>query len=177
MEDPRHPIFLIGFMASGKTTIGRSLSRQLRRPFFDLDSNIETSAGKAIHLIIKDHGEEAFRDMESSELGKAAKHPRAIIATGGGIVLRESNRTLMSTSGETVWLDTPFDECWRRIETDSIVRPLAPTREAAMERWLQRRNLYALARFRIELEAMESSDDVAERIVKLLVAEDLITRF
>ena len=168
MSESYRPIFIVGFMASGKTTVGRALSDRLRLPFLDLDTTIEMAVGKAIYEIIHDLGEEAFRDLESNELGKAARLPQAIIATGGGIVLRDANRNLMSRAGTTVWLDTPFEECWRRIELDANVRPLAPTREAALKRWTERRDLYALAAWRIELEGNESTDEVATRIIRHL---------
>lgn len=163
-------------MASGKTTVGRALSDRLRLPFLDLDTRIEMAAGKAIHEIINELGEEAFRDLESNELGKAARLPQAIIATGGGIMLRDANRTLMSSAGTTVWLDTPFDECWRRIELDATVRPLAPTREAAQKRWTERRALYTTAAHRIELTGVETAKDVAEMIEKTISREDAKTR-
>ena len=156
-------------MASGKTTAGRALSDRLRRPFLDLDTSIEMAAGKAIHEIIRDLGEDAFRDLETNELGKAAKLPEAIIATGGGIILREANRSLMTETGTIIWLDTPFEECWSRIERDTTVRPLAPTLEAARKRWLERRDFYALAAHHIKLTGIESSEQVAELIVERLV--------
>ena len=176
MSDSDHPIFIIGFMASGKTTVGRALSDHLRRPFLDLDTRIEIAAGKAIHEIIRDEGEESFRDIESSELGNAARVPEAIIATGGGVILRKTNRELMATAGTAIWLDTPFDECWRRIELDTTVRPLAPTRAAAQKRWIERRELYAMAGHRIELTGDETAKDVAEIIEKEISREGAKTR-
>jgi shikimate kinase len=158
------PIFLIGFMASGKTAVGRRLAQNLVRHLIDLDHEIERRAGKRIHEIIRLEGEEAFRIMESSELRAATGRSNTVIATGGGIVMREENRKLMASSGDTIWLDLPFDECWKRIERDKIVRPLAPNRDAAIMRWNERRDLYAQCRLRIELNGTESAEAIATRI-------------
>ena len=155
-------------MACGKTAVGRRLAQNLLRHLVDLDNKIERRAGKRIHEIIRIEGEEAFRIMESSELRAAAVRANTVIATGGGIVMREENRKLMAGSGDTIWLDLPFDECWKRIERDKVVRPLAPHRDAAIMRWNERRDLYTQCSLRIELDGTESADSIATRIVEQL---------
>ena len=162
------PIFLIGFMACGKTAVGRRVAHKLKRHLIDLDQKIERRAGRRIHEIIRLEGEEAFRIMESAELKAAAGRTNAVVATGGGVVMREENRTVMERSGPTIWLDLPFDECWRRIEHDRTVRPLAPTREAAITRWNERRDLYGQCKLRIELDGSESAESIAEQIIERL---------
>ena len=155
-------------MACGKTAVGRRLAHNLQRHLIDLDHKIERRAGRRIHEIIRLEGEEAFRIMESAELNAAAGRANAIIATGGGIVMRPENRTLMDRSGPTIWLDVPFDECWTRINRDRTVRPLAPTRDAAMTRWNERRDLYCQCKLRIELVGSESAESIAEQIIERL---------
>ncbi len=162
------PIFLIGFMACGKTAVGRRLAHNLKRHLIDLDHKIERRAGRRVHEIIRLEGEEAFRIMESAELNAAAGRTNAVIATGGGVVMRVENRALMDRSGPTIWLDLPFDECWRRIKRDRTVRPLAPTQEAAMTRWNERRDLYAQSKLRIELDGSESAESIADQIIERL---------
>jgi shikimate kinase len=146
------PIFLIGFMGSGKSIVGEALAAHLDRLFIDLYQKIIESAGRHIHTIITEDGEEEFRRRESEALGIAAQTTETVVATGGGIVLRAENRQLMHDHGITVWLDAPFDLCWHRILTDGIIRPLAPDRTSALSRFEARRHLYGEARLRIEID-------------------------
>jgi shikimate kinase len=146
------PIFLIGFMGSGKSIVGEALAAHLGRPFIDLDQKIIESAGQPIHTIITEDGEEGFRRRESEALESAALTAESVVATGGGIVLRVENRQLMNDRGITVWLDAPFDLCWHRILTDGIIRPMAPDRTTALARFDARRHLYEEAQMRIEID-------------------------
>jgi shikimate kinase len=90
----------------------------------------------------------------------------AVIAPGGGAITREENRELMSRLGITVWLDAPFDLCWRRIERDRTVRPLAPNRESAGERYDHRLPLYQKASIRVEIDESQSPEEIAEEIIE-----------
>src|SRR5215813_10165369 len=118
-------IFLVGFMASGKSTVGPLLAARLDRQFIDLDRVIEAKAGCAIAELIAREGEERFRQIETETLRKVAYRGRAVIAPGGGAITRVENRGLMLRAGITVWLDAPFELCWRRIQQDGATRPLA----------------------------------------------------
>src|ERR1035437_6769773 len=103
-------IVLIGFMGSGKSTVGRELHHRLGYPLVDMDQVIEQRAGKPITAIFADEGEQAFRDMETDllvELDDPAA-PRRIISTGGGVVGREQNRALLQRLGYVVWLHAPI---------------------------------------------------------------------
>jgi shikimate kinase/3-dehydroquinate synthase len=98
-------IFLIGLSGSGKSTIGRILAQRLNRPFLDTDALIEEQCGEHIPTIFNQYGEEYFRDCESRVLAQAAQTAGgAVVATGGGIVIREENRTLMAEQGERIYL-------------------------------------------------------------------------
>src|SRR5215475_12880865 len=112
------PIFLLGFMASGKSTVGPLLAARLNRRFIDLDRVIEGKAGCPIVELIEREGEERFREIETETLREAVSQSGVIIAPGGGAITREENRELMSRLGITVWLDAPFELCWRRIQND-----------------------------------------------------------
>ncbi len=156
-------IFLVGFMASGKTTVGAALAGRLNRRFIDLDELIVAQAGCSIAELIEREGEERFRQMETETLKKAALES-AVIAPGGGAITRDENREFMFQSGVTVWLDAPFELCWQRIRQDAIVRPLAPNEAVARERYEQRLPLYQQAAFRITITEAMTPDEIAAAI-------------
>ena len=109
-QSPPKNIVLIGFMGSGKSTVGRELHQRLGYPLVDMDQLIEMRAGKSITAIFADVGEEGFRDMEThllEELNDPAA-PRRIISTGGGVIGREENRAILRHLGYVVWLHAPI---------------------------------------------------------------------
>ena len=162
---PQSPIFLLGFMASGKSTVGPVLAAKLGLEFIDLDMVIEAGAGCAIAELIEREGEERFREMEAELLREAAARGAAVIAPGGGAITREENRELMSRLGITVWLEAPFDLCWRRIQKDGATRPLAPDEATARARYEQRLALYRQASIHIPINQSHSPDNISERII------------
>ena len=89
-------IYLLGMMGSGKSTIGRFLSRRMGKPFIDLDSEIEQSAGKTISEIFENDGEEYFRNIEANQL---QEYSDSIVACGGGIIVNEGNRAIIKKMG------------------------------------------------------------------------------
>ncbi len=97
-------IILIGFMGTGKSTIGRNLSRTFGYPLIDTDQMIEEQQGRPIPDIFATDGEDVFRDIETEVLRSLHKHSGHIIATGGGIIGREENRKLLRELGYVVWL-------------------------------------------------------------------------
>jgi len=113
---------LIGLMGCGKSSIGRRLAKKLDVPLIDLDEFIVENAGKTIPQIFADEGEEVFRDMESKAL-KEVLGSRAVIATGGGAVMREANRELLNQHPPVIWLKASPEFLAGRIEGDSN-RPL-----------------------------------------------------
>lgn len=124
-EEPRKNIILIGFMGSGKSSIGRELSQTLAYPILDTDALIVERAGKSIARIFADEGETAFRDLESAILGELAADDtdHRIISTGGGIITRPENRTVLRQLGYVVWLVVSPQEILRRTSRNKD-RPL-----------------------------------------------------
>jgi shikimate kinase len=108
-QTPPKNIVLVGFMGSGKSTVGRELHHRLGYPLVDMDQVIEHRAGKPVTAIFAEDGEEKFREMETlllEELHDPAA-TRRIISTGGGVVGREGNRALLRQLGYVVWLHAP----------------------------------------------------------------------
>jgi shikimate kinase / 3-dehydroquinate synthase len=117
-------IFLYGAPGSGKSTAGKLLAASLNLPFFDLDQEIEKTAGKSIPEIMAEQGEPAFRDLESNELKKLAGGPASVTALGGGALLREANRVCAESAGEVVFLEASVPILLDRLRTEASRRPL-----------------------------------------------------
>jgi shikimate kinase len=163
-------IFLVGFMASGKSTIGPLLAARLNRPFIDIDPLIEARTRRTIAELIAIDGEERFRHIETETLRETVQGELAVIAPGGGAITRAENRELMSNCGIIVWLDTPFELCWLRIQRDRIVRPLAPDQESARARYDQRLPIYRHNSIQIETREDQAPDQIVEEIIKRIVS-------
>ena len=162
-------IYLLGFMASGKTTIGKTVADQLGWSFADLDQEIENDQSRTISDIFGQFGEQHFRDVESNAIRRhiakvEAGHPW-VIALGGGAVLRPENWELIQNNGVTVWLDCPLDIVRRRLG-DDVTRPLARDRAGLAKLYTIRRPLYSRADFRIEIDS-DDAGDAAHRILRL----------
>ncbi len=157
------PIFLIGMMGSGKTTVGKELSRLTGLPLLDMDSIIEEQIGKSIPEIFRDSGEAHFRALETALLRYIEDYRvpplgAAIISTGGGVVLSPVNREIMKRIGFVVWLDVDTQAVIERTSR-SANRPLLNTenRQAVIDNLIsQRTPLYeAAAHLRIETAHLE----------------------
>lgn len=120
------PIFLVGMMGAGKTTIGRTLARKLGWEFIDLDHELEARCGVRVALIFEIEGEEGFRKRESELLDEFTQRSGIVLATGGGAVIDPKNRQLLRERGVVVYLRASADELFRRIERDRS-RPLLQT--------------------------------------------------
>jgi shikimate kinase len=112
-------LVLIGYRGTGKSSVGRILAEGLGRPFLDSDREIEARSGRSIRSIFTESGEPAFRDWEERTLAElTAENPGAILATGGGAVLREANRLRLRGFGFVAWLTAGPAELARRLEAD-----------------------------------------------------------
>ncbi len=133
-------------MGSGKSSVGRVLAEITGFAFADTDSHVARAAGLSIPAIFRQHGEEHFRDLESQALAELAGHTGLIVATGGGVVLREQNRLLLPRIGPVVWLDAAPDTLYQRVHRSK--RPLLRTadpRRTVEELYAARRPLYEAA--------------------------------
>lgn len=118
----RH-ILLIGFMGSGKSTVGRLVGQALDLPFLDLDEQVASAQGRTIPQIFAAEGESVFRAAESAALEVLGGSDSSVVACGGGIVLDDANRSLLKRSGTVVYLQVSAEEALARIG-DTSGRPL-----------------------------------------------------
>ncbi len=107
-------IILIGFMGAGKSSIGRKLAVKQKKKFLDTDEAIATTAGMSIRTIFTQEGEEKFRNRETDILKSLLRHQDMVMATGGGIILRKENRTLLHQLGTVIWLTAEPDILFER---------------------------------------------------------------
>jgi len=118
-------VFLVGFMAAGKTTVGQELARRLGWDFVDLDAHIESRERQTIAEIFRDRGEHEFRLVETATLRDLTKTLKrdTVVALGGGTFVQPRNRDLLGP-WPSVFLEVPEDELWRRSLEDDTKRPL-----------------------------------------------------
>ena len=119
-------IVLVGFMGTGKTSIGRRLSTQLRMRYVDTDDIIERDSGRRISEIFEQDGEAAFRELESEAVRKVSNLYNYVISTGGGVVLKEANMAELKRNGIVFCLTATPEEIYRRVRHQSH-RPLLQT--------------------------------------------------
>lgn len=116
-------VFLVGPMGAGKSTIGRLLAKELKYPFKDSDREIEARTGADIPWIFDVEGEEGFREREEAMIAELVTEHGIVLATGGGVVMRETNRQALSANGLVVYLRTSVDQQLQRTSKDRQ-RPL-----------------------------------------------------
>ncbi len=165
----RERIYLVGFMAAGKTAVGSALAECLGFGFHDLDRLIVERAGAAVPEIFEHRGESGFRDLEHRCLERTGALEGAVIATGGGTMTFERNRQLIGRLGASVWLDVPLETLFARLESCAeSSRPLFRDREQARELYHSRLDAYRMADLKIEPRARETAGDVAARIAAIM---------
>jgi shikimate kinase len=161
-------------MGSGKTTVAAALAQRFRASMIDLDSFITDRVGSSPAELIKEYGEDDFRGIESRSLRRVLEVVAAqVIALGGGTWIIEENRELLAQHKcQSVWLDAPFDLCWKRIAAAGDgSRPLAPNQTAARELYERRRAAYELADGRIEVGEADA-DQIAGKILEQVAEID-----
>ena len=162
----RRPIAITGFMGCGKTEVARCLAQRLNAEMTDLDDLITEREGRTAAQLIRQEGEMAFRTIETNSLRDLLdRNWEGVIALGGGAWIELANRHLLERAGVlSVWLDTPFEVCWKRIQASNEDRPLGNTEEQARQRYLTRLPIYALARLRVKASGDEDPDYLAALI-------------
>lgn len=157
-------IYLVGFMASGKSTVGRVLAARLRWRFEDVDHLIEVREKTTVAEVFSKQGEPYFRAAEREILALLQPLRHVVIATGGGTFADPDNRTAINRDGASIWIDVPLTELVSRIPLDGR-RPLAADRAALERLFAARVDTYRLAHLRVNA-SRSSASIVAERILE-----------
>jgi shikimate kinase len=166
------PIFLVGMMGSGKSTVGRRLAARLGREFIDADKEIESRCGVPVATIFEVEGEEGFRRREAALIDELTQRAGIVLATGGGAVLAEDNRRHLRERGYVVYLSASVAELWNRLRTDRV-RPLLRTpnpRQRVTELVAQRDPLYRECAHLVIVTGRQPAERVVREIVAALDA-------
>jgi shikimate kinase len=159
-------IYLVGFVGSGKTTVGRALARRLDWPFIDIDELIEQRERRTVAEVFAKQGEAYFRGVERSVLLDQVPARHVVVATGGGTFADPQNRAIINRDGVSIWLDVPIDRLIARVPADGR-RPLASDRAEFERLFAARGAAYAQAHHRIDA-ARPSIEAVVEQLVDWL---------
>jgi len=161
-------VYLVGFMAAGKTSVGRALARRLDWKFIDIDDLIERQEHMTVAEIFARHGEPYFRAAERAILVDQLGARHAVVATGGGTFADPQNRAAIRGDGVAVWLDAPLERVIARMPADGR-RPLAADR-ADLERLYEGRRLaYEQAHMRLDA-GRAGVDALVEQLIDWLEA-------
>ena len=168
-------LYLIGFMGSGKSAVGRLLADELGWSFADIDEDIEKAQGVSIAEIFDTRGEQEFRVLEREAVRKRVREVECgkpmVLALGGGAFVDPENRKVLHERGVTIWLDCPFPRICQRLTSDferdgQTNRPLARDPDKFRQLFDDRREAYSQAEHRIEADTDDPAVVVAE-ILKL----------
>lgn len=167
-------VFIIGYMACGKSTFGRALARRLNRQFIDLDFYIEQRFRKSINEIFADKGEEEFRRIEASMLREAGEFEDVVVACGGGTPCFHNNMDYMLQRGDVVWLEASPERMTERLMINNARRPLMRGKSeeeirATIDSALaQRAPFYSQANIRFNGDQLEDRRQIDTTVTKFL---------
>jgi shikimate kinase len=162
-------LYLVGFMGSGKSAVGRLLADELGWHFADIDEDIEKAQGISIAEIFDARGEQEFRVIEREALRKRVREVECgkpmVMALGGGAFVDPENRKIIEERGVTIWLDCPFPRICARLDGQTD-RPLARDPDKFQQLFDDRRDVYSQAEHHIAADTDDTAAVVAE-ILKL----------
>jgi shikimate kinase len=162
----------MGFMGSGKTTVGKELAGELDRNFMDIDEKIELDVGLTIPQIFAQNGEAFFRSKEKEWVNLSSIENNLVVALGGGSVIDPENWERITQSGITVALHCPIEVIQSRLREITNRPLLAGTEEEKMQRikqlYEQRKKFYARAQYQLQLSGDESVSEIVEKLTKLI---------
>jgi len=159
-------IYLVGFMAAGKTTVARALARRLDWQSVDVDELIEQRERQSVADIFAKRGEAYFRSLERQVLAEQMAPRHLVVATGGGTFADVQNRAVINNDGVSVWLDVPLERLIARIPAGGR-RPLASDRAGFERLYHQRRAAYEQAHVRLDA-GRASVDALVDQLVDWL---------
>ena len=167
MNKLKRNLVLTGMMGSGKSTIGKSLSTELKLKFVDIDNIIEKKLSLSVSQIFETKGEDFFREQEKEETIKTLNNENLIIALGGGAFMNETIRENIKKSSFSVWLDIDIDEIFKRTKSNKK-RPLLKniSKESLEKLCEERKKTYLLADCKINCN-LKTKNEIVEEIKKL----------
>ena len=166
-------IIIIGYMGSGKTTVGKALSKDLGIPFYDLDWYIESRMRKTIPQIFAERGEEGFRKIEHNMLHEVAEFEDVIISCGGGTPCFFDNMDYMNGQGETVYLQASPDVLYDHLIMGKTERPLLKNktpdemRKFIAEQLALRDPYYSKAKHTLNVDLLENYEKIKISVAKM----------
>ena len=170
-------IILIGYMGSGKTTVGKALAKETRLPFYDLDWYIESRMRKKVSEIFAERGEEGFRKIEHNMLHEVAEFEDVIISCGGGTPCFFDNMDYMNRQGDVVWLKSEPEVLYKHLLMGKGDRPLLKGKspdeliEFIKQQLAQREPFYSKARHTLDVSLMDDYEKIkisVERLKEIL---------
>lgn len=174
MNENKRPLFIVGYMASGKTTFGKALAKRLQREFIDLDFYITQRFRKSISDIFRDSGEDGFRRIEASMLREAGEFNDVIISCGGGTPCFEGNMDYMKSRGNVLRLEADEECLLRRLCANPHKRPLVAGKTPDEIREVIRKGLearepyYSQAHITFNGSNLENSKDIFRSVEEFL---------
>ena len=163
-------LILIGFMGSGKTTLGRALAKALGLTFIDLDNYIELRRCKSINRIFEESGEDGFRTIERNLLHEVCEFEDVIISAGGGTPCFFDNIDYMNSQGTSIYLQVPNERLFERLKIAKSRRPLLKDKndeeiEQFIAEQMQRREpFYTKADYAFTADRLEDREQIAESV-------------
>lgn len=167
-------IYLVGYMACGKTTFGKALAERLGWKFIDTDSEIEVAEGMSVARLIESRGIDFFRRRETEELRSTAGISKAVVACGGGTPCQPGNMEFMNASGLTVWLKASPERTAVRVRAAGPTRPLLnniPDEELSdfISRHIEeRRPYYSKAHITFDSEKLETEKEINDSLADFI---------
>ena len=169
VTEKRSNIVLVGFMGTGKTSVGKQLASQLRMHYVDTDDVVEQISGRSISDIFAEDGEPAFRQIESEAVQKVSELSDHVISTGGGVVLKKANMAILKRNGTIFCLTATAEEIYRRVGHETH-RPLLQTPDALAKiraMLTERAPYYAQADYTVKTTGRSLEEIIAD-ITKIL---------
>ena len=166
-------IIIVGYMGSGKTTVGKALSKEMGIPFYDLDWYIESRMRKTVDQIFAERGEEGFRKIEYNMLHEVAEFEDVIISCGGGTPCFFDNIDYLNQQGQVVYLKAEPEVLYNHLLMGKVERPLikGKSREELLtfirEQLERREPFYTKARYTLDVSLMDNYDKIKISVAKL----------
>lgn len=166
-------IILVGYMGSGKTTVGRALAKELELPFYDLDWYIESRMRKKISQIFSERGEDGFRDIERNMLHEVAEFEDVVISCGGGTPCFFDNMEYMNEQAQVVWLKATPEVLHKHLLMGRGDRPLLKGKTSdelityITDQLAYREQFYSKAKYTLDVSLMDNFDKIKVTVEKL----------